>query len=371
MPPLTLMIKPSSSLCNMRCRYCFYADTARHRSVPSFGLMTAETLEVLVRRVFEYADRSVNLIFQGGEPTLAGPDLYRLLFALEERYNTKGLPVSHSLQTNGYAVNDEWAAFLAEHRFLVGLSMDGCREIHDAMRPDAEGHGTYDRVSAAARVLGKHHVDFNVLCVVTDAVAKHPIKVYESLKKYGYVQFIPCLDPVGAEGGHFLSEDAYAYFLRQTFDLWYRDLMRGQYVSVRNFDNYVRILQGFPPESCAMTGCCTVCGTVESDGSVYPCDFYASDEWRLGDLRESSLAELLTSEKAKAFVSSSRYVSEECAACRYLRLCRGGCRREREPFENGHPALNRHCAAFREFFDHDIDRLLAVARGEVGRRRHS
>ena len=104
MPPLTLMIKPSSSLCNMRCRYCFYTDTARHRSVPSFGLMTAETLELLVKRVFEYADRSVNLIFQGGEPTLAGLDFYRRLFTLEERYNTKGLPVSHSLKNSAFGI---------------------------------------------------------------------------------------------------------------------------------------------------------------------------------------------------------------------------------------------------------------------------
>ena len=362
MPPLNLLIKPASSLCNMRCRYCFYADEAGRRAVPSCGIMSGETLDLLVRRAFGYAEGTLTFAFQGGEPTLAGLDFYRSLHDLENKYNTRGIKVFHAIQTNGLALDDDWADFFSSNGWLVGLSLDGFRETHDACRTDAGGKGTYDRVMKAARLLERHQVDFNVLCVVTDQTARHPIKVYESLKRFKYIQFIPCLDPPdGQRQPYSLTNERYASFLMNTFDMYYRDFMQGHYISVRNFDNYVRMLAGYPPESCAMTGQCTCYGVVESDGSVYPCDFYALDEWRLGSIRDTGFADLFSSEKAQDFIRQSQHVSDECRTCPYARLCRGGCRREREPFSDGHPSLNRYCAALRAFFDHSIRSMSGMA----------
>lgn len=363
MPPLNLLIKPASSLCNMRCKYCFYGDVSERRSFDSFGMMSENTLETLVKRAFEYADDRLCFAFQGGEPTLAGIDFYRKLIDLEKQYNTKNIAVSNSIQTNGYLIDDEWAEFFAKNGFLVGLSLDGTKEAHDSIRIDAAGKGTFDRVSAAAAVLEKHHVEFNILCVVNNFVARYPKKVYENLKKYRYLQFIACLDPFDGEKQIYsLKEDRYASFLKQTFDLYYRDIMSGNYVSIRNFDNYINILMGKHPESCAMSGFCTCYGVVEGDGSVYPCDFYVLDQWKLGNVNQNSIEEMLSSTTAKHFVEASLQVSQSCRACRYYPLCRGGCRRDREPFEGDMPPLNRHCKAYREFFEYSIDRMLEIAK---------
>jgi len=363
MPPLNLLIKPASSLCNMRCQYCFYADVSQNRETPSYGMMDEETLELLVQRAFTYATGSVGFAFQGGEPTLVGLPFYRKLIQLQKQYNTRGLPVSNSIQTNGLLLDETWAAFFAEHRFLVGLSLDGTKEAHNALRIDSQGQGTYDAVTSAAALLKRFGVDFNILCVVNNFVARHPQKVYQQLRQYQYLQFIPCLDSFSGKREAFsLTPQRYGAFLNATFDLYYRDFMAGNYVSVRNFDNYVRMLQGAPPESCAMNGICTCYFVVEAEGSVFPCDFYVLDRWKLGNIQENSLTELLNSPKATEFVESSKTRAASCNSCPWLRLCRGGCRREREPLADGNLSLNRFCESYRTFFAHSTEKLYQIAR---------
>ncbi len=363
MPPLNLLIKPVSSLCNMRCEYCFYKDVSENRTARSMGMMSLDTLETVIRQAFEYADNFVSFVFQGGEPTLAGLDFYRELILLQRKYNTKNIKVNNSIQTNGYIIDNEWARFFAENGFLVGLSLDGTKEAHDSLRVDEKGQGTFTRTVKAADILQKNGVDFNILCVVNNFVARYPKKVYDQLKKYKYVQFIACLDPVDGEKTRFsLSEDRYANFLKQTFDLYYADFMSGNPVSIRNFDNYIGILLGQPPESCAMNGFCTCYCVIEADGSVYPCDFYVFDEWKLGNVLENTFGEMIGSGTAKNFVEKSKFVCDECKSCQYYNLCRGGCRREREPFTDGHPILNRHCQAYRKFFADSAGKMLDMAR---------
>ena len=359
MPPLNLLIKPASSLCNMRCKYCFYKDVSAHRETPSYGVMTEDVLEAVVRRAFEYADGFTGFAFQGGEPTLAGLDFYKQLISFQSKYNKNNIKVINSIQTNGYLTDEEWAEFFAEHDFLVGLSLDGIRDAHDALRVDAEGRGTYDTVIKAAETLKKHGVRFNILCVVSELAARHPKKVYNSLKKYKYLQFIPCLDPFDGQRSRFsLTEERYAEFLKQTFDLYYDDIIHGCDISVRNFDNYIGTLSGQSPESCDMNGRCTCYCAVEADGSVYPCDFYVLDEWKIGNVSDDGFDKMINSDTAKRFVSGSYEVHNDCKACRYYKLCRGGCRRDREPL----PSLNRHCKAYKEFFDSKIGKMFELAK---------
>lgn len=362
MPPVNLLIKPASSLCNMRCKYCFYADVSRNRDTMSYGIMEEDTLEFLVKQAFDYATGYAGFAFQGGEPTLAGLPFYRKLIALQQKYNSRNLPVYNSIQTNGYALNEEWAAFFAEHHFLVGLSMDGTRDVHDALRVDANGEGTYDIVAKSAALLERFGVSFNILCVVNNYVARHPQKVYNNLKQYKFLQFIPCLDDFDGEKRPFsLTPQRYGSFLKATFDLYYQDFMAGNYVSIRNFDNYVRMLQGYLPESCAMNGVCTCYFVIEGDGSVFPCDFYVLDQWKLGNIRDESLSDLLKSGTARDFVSASRHRADACTVCPYFRLCRGGCRREREPFVEEKPGLNRFCESYKSFFAYSTHRMQQMA----------
>ena len=181
-PPVTLLIKPVSGLCNLRCKYCFYADVMEQREMFSYGKMDLETLELLVQNALEYAEDFVSFGFQGGEPTLAGLDFYEHLVAFERKYNTKGVIIQNYIQTNGYDIDENWAEFLHDHQFLTGLSMDGTSEIYNSLRVDANQKPTYQRVEKVAELFNKFGVEYNILCVVTNFVARYPRKVFAHLK---------------------------------------------------------------------------------------------------------------------------------------------------------------------------------------------
>ncbi|MGI6183759.1 MAG: anaerobic sulfatase maturase [Candidatus Fimadaptatus sp.] len=372
MPPLTLMIKPVSSMCNMRCKYCFYADVTQHRQTVSYGVMSDETLEKLVRRAFAYAEGSVTFAFQGGEPTLAGAKFFEKLLELERKYNSRRIQVQNSIQTNAFDLSDELIDVLRRGHFLVGISLDGPAEIHDRMRIDARGAGTYATVTRNIERLKAAGIEYNILCVVNGYIARAPREVWQALAPHTYLQFIPCLDGFdGVREDYSLSADDYLYFLKETFDLYYQAFKRRQYVSVRTFDNYVGILLGQLPENCAMQGRCGIYYLIEGDGGVYPCDFYVLDRWRMGDINRASFHTLAKSEVAAEFRSQSHYTSPECRECKWAKLCRGGCKRDREPFvevkdadgsTSLRPGLNRFCGAFKEFFEYSYSRMEEMAR---------
>ncbi|MCC8358099.1 MAG: anaerobic sulfatase maturase [Oscillospiraceae bacterium] len=370
MDTVSLLIKPASGRCNMRCRYCFYEDVTEHREESDLGFMTEETLEQMVQQAMEAAQRRVSFAFQGGEPMLRGLPFFRRFIELEERYRRPGLQIEHSIQTNGTLITQEWADFFRENRFLVGLSLDGTRELHNANRVDARGKGTWDAVVRSLGLLQKNQVDVNLLCVVTGATARRGQAVYQSLKKLGcrYMQFIPCLDPLEMERGgmaYSLSPQRYGQFLCVVFDQWYRDWAAGDYVSIRSFDDYVHMLAGQPAGTCATAGRCGQYFVVEGDGSVYPGDFFVLDAWRLGRLGQQSLEDLSRSPVAARFCSEGRGTPGECAGCSWLPLCNGGCRRDWVGMER-----NYHCQALRTFFEYSYPRMEQIARLErqMGRR---
>ena len=362
MPALTVMIKPVSGACNMRCAYCFYADVAGHRSEPSFGAMSEGTLETLVRRAFAYADGAVTFLFQGGEPTLAGKDFYRRFLELQRRFNARGIPVQNSLQTNGYALDEEWCALFREGRFLIGVSVDGTRALHDECRVDAAGNPTHERVQENLALLRREGVEYNVLCVVDERVARQGEAVFRALAPHGFVQFIPCLDGFdGEKTARSLDAKTYGRFLIATYDLYERAIYAGKPVSVRTFDNWIAMLLGRPPASCGMSGRCGGYFLIEANGNAYPCDFYVLDEWLLGNVNDASFFKLAKSPTASRFLQESVPLPERCEGCEWLFLCRGGCRRDREPYAGGLPSANRLCEGHRLFFSQRMGNMKRLA----------
>jgi len=342
----------------MQCRYCFYCDEMANRTEKVLPPMTLETLEAVVRRTLIYADDSVTFAFQGGEPTLAGLSFYEALIRLVKQYNGRRLPVRYALQTNGYDLSDEMIRFFVTNGFLLGVSLDGIRAIHDALRPDRRGGPTYDRVLHTLERLRRAGAEYNVLCVVNAQVAAHAQDVYRALAPHRFIQFIPCLDGLdGKTQSHSLDEESYLSFLKTTFDLYEQDYRSGHPVSVRQFDNWLQMMLGMPPESCSMNGRCSLQFIVESDGSVYPCDFYALDEWKLGSLTQTPLRRMVQSDTARKFVEASLAVPEACRACRWYSLCRNGCRRERDP----HTGISRWCGVMQGFWSYAYDRMAAMA----------
>ena len=362
---LELMIKPASGACNMRCKYCFYADEMEHRASAIRGVMGDDALEALLQKSLHSGAKHVFFVFQGGEPTLAGLGYYQRLHERIERINTGGVKTSFALQTNGYAIDEQWADLFAKHGYLVGLSLDGPKNIHDRYRRDAAGIGTFDRAMAAAELFGQYGVEFNVLCVVTAQTAKNIQSIYAFYKKHGFSfqQYIPCLEPIGAAWGrqeHSLTPSLYAAFLKKLFDLWYEDTVNGRRVYNRTFENWIGMLMGIAPESCGMAGVCAAQHVIEADGKVYPCDFYVLDEYEIGDVREHSFEQMAQRRRDIRFIEQSAYVHPECRACRWTALCRGGCRRYREPFAMGELGKNHFCSAYRDFFEYAAERMIKI-----------
>lgn len=363
---LSLLIKPASSLCNLRCRYCFYHDLSTHRTVASYGLMSDQVLETLVRQAFSEARHHVTFAFQGGEPTLRGLDFYQRLIELVSRFNTDKIGVQYAIQTNGQVIDDDWADFLSRHHFLVGLSLDGPKDLHDSLRVDSKGSGSFTNVMQAVQHFKKAEVDFNILSVVSNRLARHPEKVYRFFTKQGfnYLQFIPCLPPLGSDPAmdpHAVSPRRYGDFLCRLFDLWYTDFTSGVPISIRLFDNWIRMLAGEEPEQCGLSGHCTCQMVVEADGSVYPCDFYVTDEWRIGYVGKDRFADMANAKRARHFVALSRFVPDECRQCTWYPLCRNGCRRDREITPEGRPGKNRFCKAYQAFFEYAVPRMRLLA----------
>lgn len=364
MPAASILIKPASANCNMDCKYCFYKCLSSHREEYSKGFMKEETLETLVREAIAYADGSLTFAFQGGEPTLAGLDFFQKAVELQQKYNNKKLQIENTIQTNGLLIDEKWARFLGEHRFLVGLSLDGPKKMHDRYRNDAAGQDTFARIMHSVQLLEQYHVDYNVVTVVTNDTAKQASFLYKFWKRnhYPFVQFIPCMDEIKRQDGtqersiYAVEPEQYGKFLCELFDLWYADFVAGEAMDIRMFSNLAQMAAGYPAEECGMNGCCNCYFVVEGDGSVYPCDFYCMDAWKLGNVNDG-FVQMKTSEKAKAFVEASRPVCATCQECPYFSLCRGGCRRWREPFVDGKPGLNQLCSAYRMFFAHAAESM--------------
>lgn len=354
--PLSLLIKPASGLCNLRCTYCFYHDEQAQRELAERGMMSEETLDLILKKAFMEAEGSVSIAFQGGEPALAGISFFRHAFDAERRFNTRHLPVAWAFQTNGTLLDDEWCAFLAESPMLVGISVDGTAAIHNQWRHDSSGNNTYSKVVAATRRLSAHGVPFNILSVVTHQMAAHARDVYASYRKNGWrhQQFIPCLDSLGMPSGEcswLLSSEDYGSFLIELFGCWKKDFLRGDQPSIRQFDNWLGILLGQLPEACDMRGICSAQYAFEADGSCYPCDFYMLDSQLLGTIQDTGFADFDRRRHEIGFIEASVELPERCLSCPYVDLCRGGCRRLRSDGEAGGPALFRFCDAYRAFFD--------------------
>lgn len=367
MPAVSVLMKPSSSMCNMSCDYCFYCDEAEKRSQKSFGFMSEQTLKNVIRRTILRAEGMISYAFQGGEPSLRRLDFFEKAVAFQKQYNKNHVQVHNAFQTNGFAIDEEWCRFFKEHHFLVGLSVDGTKEIHDSMRHTRTGGGTFDLVEHAARLMDDHDVEYNILTVVTPQIVQNISGVYRAYKKRGwnFQQYIACLDPLG--GGHgttpySLTPELYGRFLIDLFELWSRDLQTGSQPYIRQFENYVGLAAGYMAEACDQRGVCGIQNVVEADGSVYPCDFYMLDEYRLGNFDEDRLDQIDARRKELGFIERSRQLGQDCKGCPHFRLCRGGCQRSRDWNASGGFYENYFCSGYRMFFERCGEKIYEIAK---------
>lgn len=359
MPAASILIKPASSNCNINCEYCFYKCLSSNRKQYSLGFMTDETLEILVREAIAYADGYLAFAFQGGEPALAGLDFYKKAVAFQKQYNTKGLTIENTIQTNGLLFDEEWANFLAKNHFLVGLSLDGPRKLHDRYRKSINGEETFTSVMSTVKLLERFHVDYNILSVITQEATKRASYLYKFYKRnhFPFVQIIPCMDGK-SQNSYAVRPESYGKFLNELFDLWYEDFINGDDMEIRMFSNLAQMAAGYQAEQCGMNGHCNCYFVVEGNGNVYPCDFYCFDKWKLGTVADG-FKYLKQTQLAKEFVAMSEPVKSDCQNCPDYTLCRGGCRRWRED-GTGRIGINSLCDAYKIFFGHTSERIMKL-----------
>ena len=363
MKTFQLLVKPVAADCNSRCTYCFYRRTEAIYPGPAPHRMSLEIAERMIREFLDLRQPETIFSWQGGEPTLAGLDFFKEVVRLEQVYGRSGQAVGNALQTNGLLLDQDWSGFLAEYRFLVGLSLDGPEEVHNTFRRNAAGQGNFEQVMAAAELLRRAKVALNILAVVSPANVERPAEVYRFFRQNGfqYLQFVPCLerDPSGRGLAPFsITPEAYGRFLCELWDLWMKDGFPE--VSIRDFDSYLaRRLKG-KANLCTYQPSCGQYLVIEHNGDVYPCDFYVQPEMKLGMLGDRPLAEFLRLPQARAFARKKSPRDPECSRCPWQSHCHGGCQKDRLLPDGSPAARSRFCPAYQAFFAHaekDLARL--------------
>jgi uncharacterized protein len=362
----SILVKPAGPDCNLACAYCFYSgksslfpDSRKHR-------MSDDILTGLIREVMTQAGDEVGFSWQGGEPTLMGLPFFRKAVDLISRFG-RNQAVGNGLQTNGILINREWTRFLREYNFLVGLSLDGPQHIHDRYRSAKDGKGTWSTIADRAKLMLDEGVPVNALAVVTDYSVGFGEEIYSFYKEIGldYMQFIPCVERDPLNPGSLLpfsvSADKYGQFLCTLFDLWIADFVDGnQTTSIRFFNSMLHSYVGLTPPECTLLEECGNYLVVEHNGDVYSCDFFVEPRWRLGNIKEGRLLDMLNSEMQGAFGAMKGSLPGECNVCEWLHHCRGGCINDR-PGGLNHEGLNHLCDAYKMFFRHADARLQELA----------
>ncbi len=365
--PRVVIAKPIGPLCNLRCEYCYYLDTTSLFPTGERYRMGADTLEGYVRGVIAASDGpTVQFVWHGGEPTLAGLGFFERVVALQDRYLPDGWRCINNLQTNATLIDDAWARFLATHRFAVGVSLDGPPEYHDRERRDRRGGPTHERALRGYHRLREHGINPDVLCTINAANAVAPREVYHFFLDLGvrWLQFIPVveLDAANHPRENSVTPDGYASFLTTIFDEWIRhDVDR---LDVQNFLECANVARGHPVELCVMAKRCGEVLAVEHDGSVYSCDHFVAPAHRLGSL-DDDLAALLSSPAQRAFGDAKfEGLSTQCRSCDVLAYCHGGCPKDRIAAGDGE-VLNFLCGGYRRFYRHvrpHVERMVDLAR---------
>ena len=376
-----VMAKPTGAACNLDCAYCFFLKKEKLYPGSCFRMTDAVMEQYIRQTIAAHRTPQVTIAWQGGEPTLMGLDFFRRAVQIEKDVLRPGMTVENTLQTNGVLLDDDWCEFLRENRFLVGLSMDGPREMHDAYRRDKAGHPVFDKVLRAARLMQEHHVEFNILCTVNAVNSAHPLEVYRFFRDElaaPFLQFIPIVErdnETGDQEGARITDRsvtgaAYGRFLTEIFDEWVRrDVGR---IFVQIFDAVLASYVRGESSLCYLRPTCGTGVALEHNGDLYSCDHYVEPGHLLGNIVQTPLAEMMAGEKQRAFGrAKSSGLPGPCRECRFLFTCHGECPKNRVlTTADGEPGLNWLCAGLKAFFEH-TERPMKIMADLLRRRQYA
>ncbi|MEJ2248635.1 MAG: anaerobic sulfatase maturase [Candidatus Lokiarchaeota archaeon] len=352
MKPFQLLIKPNSFDCNLRCEYCFYLRVKEVYPNKNHPRMNERILKRIISQYLEFRFPESIFGWQGGEPTLSGLQFFQKVVELQQKYGSPEQVVGNALQTNGVLITEEWAKFLHKYKFLIGLSLDGPKSVHDRYRKSIGGKSVWTKVMNTTDLFKRYQVEFNILSVVSRANVNRVKEVYKFYIYNGFhhLQFIPALeaDEKGKRAFFSISSKQYGKFLCDLFDHWKEN---PNLVSIRLFDSLIAFYLGYDKGFCSLEKECAPYLLIEWNGDVYPCDFFAKNRFKVGNIMDSNLTELEQKREAQ-FLPLKRTLSEECKRCKWLELCYGGCLKDRLFPSNPHPKKTYYCEAYKMFFKH-------------------
>jgi uncharacterized protein len=336
--------------------------------------MSDEVLEKMVRGHFELEFPVAGFAWQGGEPTLMGLEFFEKAVALQKNYAAAGQEISNTMQTNGVLLDDNWCRFLHENKFLIGISIDGPRVLHDCYRVDHSGSGTFDRVLRTIENFKKYGVEFNTLTLLNNRNVDHPDELFDFFVAHGstYMQFIPCVEvePAGGRIADFsITPGQYGDFLCRIFDRWYE--YGPEKLNIREIDSLISYFVLGKHTICTYSKQCAGFVVVEHTGDCFCCEFFVGPKWHLGNILQTPLAKLAAGSVKRAFARSKQELNDKCLVCRHLDVCRGGCLKDKSVF-GGANRESYFCESYRRFFDYAIPRAketaAAIAAGSLRRR---
>lgn len=357
LPGFHLLAKPTGAICNLGCKYCFFLSKKELYPGSTFRMSDA-ILESYIRQYIGAQKAPlVTIAWQGGEPTLMGLPFFKKSIELVAKYRRPGMTIHNTVQTNGTLIDDEWCRFFKENNFLVGLSMDGPREIHDTYRVDKSGRPTFDKVIRAAKLLKKHKVDFNTLTTVHAANGDHPLYVYRFLRdviRTEFIQFIPIVerDETGRIADWSVMPEQYGRFLISIYDEWIRRDVGKVFVQI--FDASLAAWSGAFQRTCIFSQTCGTALVLEHNGDLYSCDHFVDNSHLLGNIEEASMGKLAFSDTQRKFGQIKLdTLPKYCLKCEVRFACNGECPKNRfMKTPEGEPGLNYLCTGYREFFRH-------------------
>jgi uncharacterized protein len=384
-PAFHVIAKPSGPICNLDCHYCFYLEKERLYPGTDQWRMPPDVLENYVRQYIAAQDApQVDFTWQGGEPTLLGLEFFENVVRLQEKY-AYGRRITNALQTNAVLIDDAWAAFLAQHQFLVGVSIDGPEELHNRFRPFKSGRGSFAEVLRGLQCLQRAGAEFNTLTAVNSVNSHHPLEVYRFLKEIGsrYLQFMPVVERAAAQPTpeglslvppSFAEQAAvtpwsveplqYGLFLTAIFDEWVQHDVARCFVQL--FDVALENWLGLTPALCIFRETCGAALAIEHNGDVYSCDHFVYPEHRLGNIQQAGLEVLVNSPQQVTFGNNKRdRLPQYCRDCEVRFACQGECPQHRfVQTPDGEAGLNYLCAGYKHFFHH-IDPYMKFMAGEL------
>lgn len=365
--PVYVMPKPIGATCNLACEYCYYLEKRRLYDTAKATRMSDETLEEFVKQyIAAQTTNEVMFTWHGGEPTLMPIDFYKRAIELQQKYG-KGKRIENCLQTNGTLLNDEWCRFFRDNNWLIGLSIDGGEEFHDEYRRTRTDKPTFRNVMKGVRLLQKYGVEWNAMAVVNEYNADYPVEFYNFFKRIGcrYIQFTPVVERLrpdstlapGSEAGGVLapfsvSPEQWGNFLCGVFDEWIKKDVGEVFVQI--FDATLANWAGKEPGLCTLSTSCGHAAAMEHNGDVYSCDHFVFPEHKIGNIHDSTIIELMNSERQQRFGASKLgMLPTQCRKCEYKFACNGECPRNRFAIsDNGEGGLNYLCEGYRKFFSH-------------------